>query len=158
MPLGGDLLEKPGLAQDLQEAGRDLYSDSINLNQFYYRLINNSVYDEINMGSENFVKSCFENLLHRFPTTTELDNAIEMVDGNPSALFLTEGNSKGDFINIITATTPFYEGVVIDAYQRFLQREPNSTEILSETDSIESSASLQILHKIILKKEEYAGF
>ena len=144
--------------EDLQEAGRDFHNSSINLNTFYQRLINNSVYDEINMGSENFVKSCFENLLHRFPTTAELNAGIEMLDGNPSALFLEEGNSKGDFINIITSTSPFYEGLVIDAYQRFLLREPTSSEAFSETDSLESSEDLQFLHKIILKKEEYAGF
>jgi len=143
---------------NLQNAPMDYYNGTITLSGFYEVLINNPIYDELNMGSENFVNSCFENLLHRFPTVAELADGIEMVDGNPSALFNEEGNSKGDYIKIITTSTAFYEGMVYDGYQRFLVRDPNSIEVYAESDSVQTSNDIQLLHRIILKKVEYAGF
>ena len=56
------------------------------------------IYDEINMGTENFVVSIFQNFFHRYPTAAELYSASNMVDGNQSTIFNTNGSSKKDFI------------------------------------------------------------
>ena len=44
----------------------------ITVNEFMRRMIMNQFYDQINMGSLNYVVSCFENLFHRQPTEQEL--------------------------------------------------------------------------------------
>lgn len=142
----------------LQTLPTDLYNASITINDFFQRIVENYFYDEINMGSENFVKSCFENLLHRFPTDAELADAIAMVDGEPSQIFLKSGNSKGDFVDIITSSTDFYEGLVYDTYNRFLSRKPVTTEMSDGTNKLLSNINLSSFHKSILKGKEYAGF
>jgi hypothetical protein len=144
--------------EDLYFATSNYASGAIDINTYYSYFLNNGYYDEINMGSQNFVLACFENLFFRFPTTAELAQGVSMVDGASSQVFLQDGNSKLDFIHIVTHTTEFYEGLVIDNYRSLLSRDPDSYEMDSLTQTMEASGDLQEMQRHILKGKEYAGF
>ena len=162
---GGDSLEVHAIEIELDKlyklrsARTDYQSGSISINELYKRYIYNGFYDEINMGSENFVKGTFENLFHRFPTQSELNRGIAMVEGNSTAIFLKDGNSKLDFVRISTQTTAFYEGLVKTAFQSLLVREPASLEMAENTDTLSMPGyGYEYIQKKILKSTEYAGF
>lgn len=147
-----------GRHEDLYFATSNYASGAIGINAYYSYFVNNGYFDEINMGSENFVKACFENLFFRLPTAAELSQGVAMVDGASSQIFLQDGNSKLDFIGIVTQTTEFYQGVVIENYRSLLSRNPDSYEMDSLTQSLEASGDVQDMQMHIFKSEEYAGF
>ena len=143
---------------NLLDAKTDYESESITINEFMQRFAYNYFYDQINMGSENFVLSCFENFLKRFPTDDELASGITMVDGFSSQLLLRDGSTKKDFIEIITTDPGFYEGLTIDIYQQLLARNPNSEEMNDATLLLTENPDYQAIQQSIMVGSEYAGF
>lgn len=143
---------------DLLVADSALMVGDIDINEYYRRFIWNSVYDEVNMGSENFVVACFENLFNRLPTEAELASGVAMVDGQANVILLMDGDSKLDFINIVTTVDEFYQGLVLDTYLSFLLRDPSSSEMTNESMSLSVSGDLKALQTTLLISDEYAGF
>src|ERR1019366_7646653 len=92
------------------------------------RIANNYAYDQINMGTQNFVVSTFQNFLFRYPTNSELANAESIVNGLTSQLFLQVGQNKQDYINIFFASDDFIQGQVQLIFQQYLFRKPTSAE------------------------------
>lgn len=95
---------------------------------------NNLIYDDINMGSENFVVSVFQSLLNRYPTIEELDAAKDMVDGRPAILFLQTGQTKSDFLDIFFSVRSYQEGQVSLLFNDNLFRSPTSSELIEYTN------------------------
>ena len=95
---------------------------------------NNYIYDDINMGSENFVVSVFQSLLNRYPTNEELASAKDMVDGRSAVLFLQPGATKDDFLNIFFSTRSYYEGQVSLLFNDNIFRAPSSSELIQYTN------------------------
>ncbi len=162
--LGGDTLTNPFWEyeiyklQQLLTAPVDLYEGTIGIDSYMARFIYNAFYDEVNMGSLNFVIACFENLYGRAPTDEELDDGIRMVDGASSQLFLIDGSSKEDFIHIATTHPEFYQGQVFEVFTTLLAREPDSYEMFIYTSMMMESNHFNDVKQIILQGEEYAGF
>lgn len=142
---------------DLVEADIDWAAGEITSNEFYGRFCYNLIYDEINMGSENMVISCFENLFGRYPTDVELVNGVTMVDGISAVLLQQNGNSKTDFVQIVTHTPEFYLGRVYEQYQRLLTRQPTPVEEQNGSDLL-AQDGLQAFQVSVLITDEYAGF
>jgi hypothetical protein len=142
----------------LQSAAADYAAALIGVNEFFARYLNNYFYDQVNMGSENFVKGSFDDLFRRSPTDAELQNGVAMVDNASSILFLQSGNSKGQYIGIVTTCDEFYEGLVKKSFQQLLLREPGSQEIASGISAIKQNNDWQAYIKSIVKTDEYAGF
>ncbi len=142
----------------LSTAHVDLYEGAIGIDEYFGRFINNYFYDLVNMGSENFVISCFQNLFHRYPTDDELLDGVAMVDGASSQLFLQDGSSKGDFINIVKNCPEFYQGQVIDIFSTFLARLPNSYEMDTYGQEMMEENHFNAVKIKLLISEEYAGF
>ena len=142
----------------LQNAKSDFRNGAINISKYISRFINNSFYDEINMGTENFVKATFEDLFFRSPTSLELVNAKKMVDSQSSQIFLQDGNSKTDYIQIVTNTSEFYQGLVAGTFQILLVRNPTSLEVQTYSEKIKTTGKLESMQKEIIKSKEYAGF
>jgi hypothetical protein len=80
-----------------------------------------------------------------------------MVDGQPDQVLLADGTSKGDFIKIITNCQEFNQGIIIEAYTRFLLRKPTSGEIAQGMQLLKNN-NVQDLYSSLLKTKEYAGF
>jgi hypothetical protein len=136
----------------------DLQAGSIDYAEYYRRMILNTFYDEVNMGSENFVLSCFENLFYREPTEQELIEGVHMVDGLPAFLFLQDGTTKREFVDICISSQPFYEGLVVEAFSALLARNPNSIEMALEGDELRTNNDYRALQRKIILSSEYAGF
>ena len=66
-------------------------------------MIDNPIYDVINMNTFNFVRSTFDQLLWRLPTAQEFDNGFAMIEFNQTAeLFGYSGSDKNDYIPVQT--------------------------------------------------------
>jgi hypothetical protein len=132
----------------------------LSINDFYGRFINNYFFDEINMGTENYVKAVFENLFHRTPSVNELYQSSNMVDGLVNGvLFGESGASKGDFVQIVTHSNSFYEGLITSAYLNFLLRKPTDTELAALMPVISGGTNdYKLVIQELLCSKEYAGF
>ncbi len=144
--------------QTLLDIPQDLLNGSIDIKTMHNRMVNNFIYDEINMGSDNYVRSMFDHFLLRYPTTAELTQGVTMVDGFEAIIFLETGESKYDFSNIFFNTEAYYEGQVRWAFQRFFYRDATTEELAYYTNLYRSSGDQKIFFSVLLSTNEYAGF
>ena len=135
----------------------DLLNGQISIKEVQLRCSNNYFFDELNMGSLNFVVAVFQNIIRRYPTMAELDAGIDMVDGITTILFFEVGGSKDDFLEIFFDSSDFYEGQVRDLYLRYLLREPNSYEMSVASIKYKNSNNYSDLQKDILILDEFMG-
>ncbi|MEL7530994.1 MAG: hypothetical protein AAFN10_06790 [Bacteroidota bacterium] len=143
--------------QDLKDVPSALLNASLTRIEMQRRMVNNLFYDQINMGSQNFVLAMFEYFLGRYPTEAELANSTAMVDGGTVIVFGKEGYDKQDFLDLFFDSDDYYEGQVINIYQDFLFREPNSQEMSQETVAYRQDQNYENLLKRILSTDEYLG-
>lgn len=141
--------------KSLLEIPDGLISGAVDVTEVHRRLVNNMYYDDINMGTENFVVATFQNFLFRYPTNVELENASAMVDGVPGSVFLQAGNSKLDFIDIFFNTDDYAEGVVITLYRKYLFRDPSTAEMYNDTQAYLSDMDYGTLQQKLLSSDEY---
>lgn len=135
----------------------NLIAGTLDRRGMHAQMVNNFFYDEINMGSQNFVLSLFEYFLDRYPTEDEEAKSIGMVDGFGAVLFGKEGSSKGDFISLFFSSDDYLEGQVTDIYSDFLLRRPTSVEMSEGVKTYRSSGNYRELLKAILSTDEYLG-
>lgn len=140
--------------REIPQALRDGLIDRIEMHR---RCADNSFYDDINMGSQNFVLSLFEYFLGRYPSESEEAAAILMVEGFDAVVFLREGNSKSELIDIFFESHDYFEGQVIDVYRDFLFRTPNSSEMAAATTQYKTTHDFEALLIDILASDEYLG-
>ena len=143
--------------EELLSTPQDFTSGAINVRQLHRRLVNNGIYDELNMGSFNFVVSLYNHFLFRDPTESETLSATTMVDGLTSVAFFTTGDSKGDFIDIFLASDDYYEGQVRELFYRYLFREPTPEELAYHTVNYKNSNNYEALQKAMLSLDEFVG-
>lgn len=134
-----------------------LKNGTVSLKEMQRRCVDNYFFDQINMGSLNFVLACFQHLLLRNPTEFEKTEGVKMVDGFDAILFLTAGQSKTEFENIFFASDDYYEGQVKLAFYRFLLRLPTSEEEAYYSNMLKSSNDYKALFIELLGTDEYAG-
>jgi hypothetical protein len=142
---------------DLYNVSADLNNGSINVVEAHVRCVNNAAYDEINMGTENYVVSMFQNFLHRYPTLSELKNSSIMVEGEQAICFGVNGDSKNDFNNIFFEHDGYFEGQVITVYNKLLFRAPNSEEATFLANSYKLNKSYKDLQLALLVSNEFMG-
>lgn len=141
----------------MQQINYQLQNGTVGIVDLHHTFVNNYFYDQINMGSLNFVVSMYQNFLRRYPSVDELDQGIAMVDGNYAILFSQTGHSKDDFMNIFFSSTDYYEGQVRDLYLRYLFREPTTIEATQLTIEYKNSGNYKQLQKAILRTDEFIG-
>lgn len=129
---------------------------TIGLREMHKRCLNNTFFDQLNMGSENFVVAAFQHFLFRYPTAQELEQAVRMVDGFQDVLFFEIGESKDDFLEIFMNSRAYEEGVVRQLYLRHLLREPNPTESLQLSSTFSNSNDFKLVQRSILASDDYA--
>ena len=141
----------------LQEVLPGLSSGAISNIEMHKRMINNNFYDEINMGTENFVISIFQNFLGRYPSFSETENASTMVDGGNASLFFISGTGKEEFINIFFGSDEYFTGQTNTLFNRYLFRNPNSEESVNYSLDYMETEDYKILQKRILSTNEFIG-
>ena len=131
----------------------------IDINTVFARLLDNEVYDNINMNSFNFVRASFNDLFARFPTQSEFNAGFFMIESDQAGLlFGISGKNKGDYIHILTQSNEFYEGLIRWAYITLLARDPSSAEVYQIMMSFRANKDMELLLRNIIKTDEYANF
>jgi hypothetical protein len=143
---------------ELKTVATDYLNNTINLNEFFARFPLTPIFDDINMGNENFVLACFEGFFKRYPTDIELYKSVRILQGNSEILLLEDGSSKADFIEIMTTVPAFYEGLTIEVYRQLLARNPSSVEMVVGTLELTSNGDYQSLQQKVMITDEYSGF
>jgi hypothetical protein len=141
--------------QRLRNIMPGLIHDSLNLVDIHKRMVDNGYYDEINMGTENFVVASFQHFLFRYPTQIELAQSSNMVDGFSGQLFFQNGSSKTDFIELFFSSNGYSEGLVIALFQENLFRDPTTAEMAIHTQALATSKDYKDFQVDILSGDEY---
>ena len=149
-----DALEK---MLKLQEVLPGLGNGTISNMEMHKRMVNNNFYDEINMGTENFVVSMFQSFMQRYPTLSELENGKLMVNDNNASVFFIPGNGKDDFINIFIESDEYFTGQTNILFNRYLFRDPTSEESVNYSLDYINSQDYKLLQRRILSTNEFIG-
>ena len=145
--------------KDIINSESDFYNNLIDIKEMHRRMINNPIYDNINMNTFNFVNAAFDNLLFRFPTQYEFNNSYAMIeDEQPYTVLGSSGTNKEDFINIICNTREFYEGIIHWTYLTLIARVPTTTETDFLMNDFYISCDFHKLQRYVMKTDEYAHF
>ncbi|MCI5055530.1 MAG: hypothetical protein MRY83_05430 [Flavobacteriales bacterium] len=154
--------EKMARAQkliDLKTIHTDYLGSSVTIREIFRRTIDNEVYDEINMNSFNFINACFDDLYDRFPSSEEFNRSYEMVEfSNASSIFGQSGANKDEYMDIVTSTDEFYEGVIHWQFNSLLARNATSAEIFKLLPQFKNDLDVQFIQLEIMKSDEYANF
>jgi hypothetical protein len=141
----------------LRDVPAGLKNGTVSIIEMQRRCIDNYFFDQINMGSLNFVIACFQHLLLRNPTEFEKTEGVKIVDGFSGILFLEIAESKVQFEDIFFASDDYYEGQVKLLFFRFLFRQPNSEEAAYYSTQYKSDNNFKALIAELLSTGEYAG-
>ena len=140
-----------------QQALPALNAGTITNTELYKRMVNNNFFDEINMGTENFVVAMFQSFLLRYPTEAEVENSSDMVNDRNATVFFETGNGKDDFINIFFSSDEYYTGQTNILFNRYLFRNPTSEESVNYSLDYLNSDDYKELQKRILSTNEFIG-
>jgi hypothetical protein len=131
----------------------------IELNDVYKRMIYNYFFDIININTFNFINASFDDLYFRFPSKDEFFTAFDIIEYNQSSvIFGKPAQNKEDYIDIITDTKEFYEGMIVWVYKTLLSREPSGSETFDIMQTFYTDHNLQEVQKRVLMTDEYANF
>jgi len=147
------------LDEAVLESRQALYDGVIRYHEMYGLMINNSVYDLINMNTFNFVRATFDQLLWRLPTTEEFDRSFNMIEYNQTGtLFGSVGSDKKDYIQILIGSNEMLEGMVIWSFQTLLSRAPTADEMVTLLPVYIQTHDINWVIAQILVTDEYANF
>lgn len=145
--------------QAVLDSRQALYDGLITYHQVYGFMIDNDVYDVINMNTFNFIRATFDQLLWRLPTEQEFDHGFNMIEFNQTAeLFGLLGSNKNEYIHILTESNEMLEGMVIWCFQVFLSRPPTAGEVVTLLPTYNSVKDINWVIAQILVTDEYANF
>jgi hypothetical protein len=141
----------------LKQALPELNAGTITNTELYKRMVNNNFFDDINMGTENFVVAMFQHFLLRYPTGAEVENASDMVNDGNATLFFETGNGKDDFISIFFSSDEYFTGQTSILFNRYLFRYPSSEESVNYSLDYINTDDYKILQRRILSTNEFIG-
>ena len=141
------------------ESRQALYDGLIAYHQMYGFMIDNSLYDIINMNSFNFIRATFDQLLWRLPIDHEFNSSFDMIEYNQTAeLFGVLGSDKNDYVSILTESNEMLEGMLIWCFQVFLSRPPSADEVVTLLPVYIATKDINWVIAQILVTDEYANF
>ena len=131
------------------------YNQDSTYNSLVGWMVRMPIYDEINMGTENFVVSIYQHFYHRYPTDHELTQASKMVDRQWGLLYGVNGNSKADFLNIFLNQGEFQQGLIINAFESYLNRIPSTIESDKHHHHLNNGWDYLKLQRYLLTSSEF---
>lgn len=135
----------------LRNARAEFFDNKINYNKFQMVFFDNKMFDEINMGDNNFVTATFNYLLSRNPTKYELEEGKKLYNNQYGVLFCKAGTNRSDYLNILFESAAWQEGTIRFWYNKLLNRNPTIEEI---SDLMKYSKEVsEIIETILLKPE-----
>mgnify|MGYP001276227826 CR=1 FL=1 len=144
---------------DILKSENQYRNGVISVVELHRRMIYNSIYDNINMNTFNYINAVFDNLLFRYPTNFEFNECMLMIDDNSTQILMgSSGNCKLDVASIICNSDEFYEGLINWTYITFLGREATTQERDQLMNDLIINSDYQKIQRIILSSDEYAHF
>ncbi|MCE2496090.1 MAG: hypothetical protein J4F31_05880 [Flavobacteriales bacterium] len=154
-----ETLRKMRKLQSVIDCRLDYQNDSIELDSVCARMIDNSIYDFINMNTFNFVNASFDNLFWRYLTEAEFRAGYDMIESNQSQIiFGGSGTNKEDYIDILVRQREFYEGNIVWAYTTLMARDPSTLELADMMNHFWYDHDFQRVQRKIIRTDDYAGF
>jgi hypothetical protein len=136
----------------------ELMNDSIKIQNMCYRMMFNSLYDNINMNSFNFINATFDDCFSRFPTNAEYEAIYPAIEYNGAgSVFGTFFDNKTDYIRELTRSTEFDEGLIRWVYKSLLSREASTFEVYTQLPIYGTESNFSLVQQSILISDEYAG-
>ncbi len=131
----------------------------IEVKDIFYRMAYNGIYDQINMNTFNFVNATFDDLFFRYPTRSEFSTAFDIIEYNRSSLFFGRpAQNKADYLDILTDSREFYEGLIIWTYKTLMGRAPDTEESYELMKDFYFDHDLLKVQQFIVSTDEYANF
>ncbi len=125
----------------------------------YAYMLDNPIYDVINMNSLNFVNASFDNMLFRFPTRDEFTIAYDIIDkGKGGSLFGGYAGNKPEYCRMLVESVEFHESMIKWCYLTLIGREPKTQETYNLLQDYFLTKDLQKVQTLILMTDEYAHF
>lgn len=144
---------------DIIDSRYDYQSGQIDIRELYDRMIDNSVYDLINMNAFNYINATYDDLFYRYPTEAEFNQAFQIIEYNlPAVIFGEVAQNEGQYLDILLNDDEFNEGMIRWSYISLLAREPSTQETFTLIEDFRNTSNLQNIQRYILKSDEYAGF
>jgi len=141
------------------DSRRKLQIGKITISDMYAYMLDNPVYDVINMNSLNFINASFDNIFFRFPTRDEFEIAYDIIEtGKGGSLFGAFATNKPEYCQILVQSREFHEGIIKWCYLSLIGREPNTQESYNLIQDYYLSKDLQKVQTLILATDEYAHF
>lgn len=123
------------------------------------RMINNSIYDGINMNSFNYVIASFDDVLTRKPSQEEFDRSYEIIEKNvPKVIFGRWASNKNEFCQVLVQSDAFHEAQIRWLYYVLLRRESTTDEVSALFNPFFNNHSIENIMYSIIKTDEYAQF
>lgn len=141
------------------DSRRMYQTGQIKISDMYAYMLNNPIYDMINMNSLNFVNASFDNMFFRFPTKDEFAIAYDIIDkGKGGSLFGGYASNKAEYCKMLTESLEFHESMIKWCYLTLIGREPKTQETHNLLQDYFISKDLQKVQTSILITDEYAHF
>lgn len=122
-------------------------------------MLNNAIYDNINMNSFNYVNATFDNVLSRTPSKDEFSRAYDIIDKNiPREFFGVWASNKNEYCQAMTESSEFFEAQIRYQYFVLLQRPATTQEVINLYGNYVKDKLLENVQLAILKTDEYAQF
>jgi hypothetical protein len=139
---------------------RRLYQlGQIKISDMYAFMLDNPIYDVINMNTLNFVNASFDNMFFRFPTKDEFALAYDIIEkGKGGSLFGGFASNKPEYCQMLVQSLEFHESMIKWCYLTLIGREPNTQETHNLLQDYFTSKDLQKVQTLILMTDEYAHF
>ncbi len=145
--------------ENLLQSQEDLYNEDIKYNQIFGYMVDNKIYDVINMNTFNFIRAVYNELLFRLPTDQEYAVAFDVIESNKPGIILGKFcSNKTEFIQILIESPAMFEGMIIWIFQIYLNRFPSSRELSSILPDYISHRDIREVIRKIAVTDEYASF
>ncbi len=133
--------------------------NKITYNQICEYMLNNGIYDLINMGSFNFVNASYDDILNRKPSQDEFNRSFQIIEKNiPQDIFDRVVSNKNEFCESITQYTGFYESEIRWWYYQYLRKEILSANLYPILKEYLKDKSIENAQRKMLISDEYAQF
>lgn len=140
-------------------APQDYRNQLIDQSELFKRMLLNEVYDEINMGSFNFINASFDDLFFRFPTEAEFEAGFEVVEYNKSRLIMGEScQNKEEYAEVLVSSREFHEASIHAAFISLLGRRASTEEVLKLMPFLSQENDYATMQRIIMRMPEYVSF
>ncbi|NBX65092.1 MAG: hypothetical protein EBT66_09145 [Bacteroidetes bacterium] len=122
-------------------------------------MMNNSIYDGINMNSFNYINAVFDNCLLRKPTQDEFDRSYTIIEKNaPAAIFSRWASNKNEYCDAVVNSDAFHEAQIRWFYYVLLQREATTAEVSALFFSFYQTHQIEKVIQKVITGDEYAQF